>query len=186
VTDTSAKDARAEAKAARARAKALRPWYRKKRYWLLGVVVLIVVIVVASAAGGGKKPSSQAGTTSTSTSSSITTTTAAPTTTTTTPPPAPAVLYQQSGSGTASTPDFTAPTNWNIAWSYNCATFGQSGNFVVSVTQAGTGVMASTEDAPINQLGPSGSGVQHYHYGGKLYLTVNSECSWTIKAVQST
>jgi hypothetical protein len=43
-----AKAAKADAKAAKARAKALRPWYRKKRYWLLAVVALIVIISVAA------------------------------------------------------------------------------------------------------------------------------------------
>ena len=32
--------AQAEAKAAKARAKALRPWFKKKRYWLLGFVII--------------------------------------------------------------------------------------------------------------------------------------------------
>jgi len=95
------------------------------------------------------------------------------------------VLYQQSGSGTASTANFTAPTNWNIEWTYNCASFGYKGNFAVSISQAGTGSMASLGDVPINQLGMSGSGVQHYHYGGKLYLAVNSECDWTLKVVSA-
>jgi len=40
------KEARADAKAAKARAKALRPWYRKKRYWLLAALAVIVVAVV--------------------------------------------------------------------------------------------------------------------------------------------
>jgi cytoskeletal protein RodZ len=189
------KDAHAEAKAAKARAKALRPWYRKKRYWVLGIVTLFIIIGAASSSGNGKgspTPTTTAAVSSGSTTSPATTstTTSTTTTSTTTPtttiPPASTVLYQQAGSGTASTPNFTAPTDWNVEWSYNCATFGQQGNFVVTIEQAGTGAMASIEDTPINQLGMSGSGTQHYHYGGKLYLTVNSECSWTIKAVNAT
>jgi hypothetical protein len=176
-------EARAEAKAAKARAKAMRPWYRKKRFWLLGIIVLLIIIGIAASASGGKgsPPPTTAASVATTTTSSTSTT--APTTTV---PPAPVVLYQQAGSGTSSTTNFTAPTNWNIEWSYNCATAGGQGNFIVSVTQAGTGIAASTEDTAINQLGASGSGVQHYHYGGKLYLTINSECSWTIKAVAAT
>ncbi|MHB8438227.1 MAG: DUF4352 domain-containing protein [Acidimicrobiales bacterium] len=46
-----ARTARAEAKAAKAKAKALRPWYKKKRFWLLGLIVVIVIIVVAASAG---------------------------------------------------------------------------------------------------------------------------------------
>lgn len=42
-------EARAQAKAAKAHAKALRPWYRKKRWWALGLIAVIVAISVASA-----------------------------------------------------------------------------------------------------------------------------------------
>jgi hypothetical protein len=37
------KVARANAQAARAKARALRPWYKKKRFWLLGIVAIIVI-----------------------------------------------------------------------------------------------------------------------------------------------
>ena len=159
------KSARAEAKAAKARAKALRPWYRKKRWWLLIVVVLIVVVIIAATSGSGSKktastggsPSAKAGT----------------------------VLLTQSGSGTASTVTFTAPTNWDLKWSYNCASFaGGKGNFIVTIEQnPHSGTMAAVEDTPINQLGNGGSGTEHYHYGGGgVYLSINSECSWTVSA----
>ena len=42
------KDAKAEAKAAKAKAKALRPWFKKKRFWLLGIIGIIVVFTVTS------------------------------------------------------------------------------------------------------------------------------------------
>lgn len=41
------REARTQAKIAKAQAKALRPWYRKKRYWLLSMVALMVVIIIA-------------------------------------------------------------------------------------------------------------------------------------------
>ena len=44
------KDAKAEAKAAKAKAKALRPWFKKKRFWLLAI---IGVAIIASVAGSG-------------------------------------------------------------------------------------------------------------------------------------
>ncbi|HEX2040578.1 MAG TPA: hypothetical protein VHF47_12710 [Acidimicrobiales bacterium] len=46
-----AREARAEAAAEKARRKAMRPWYKKKRTWVLGI--LGVVVVVALAGGGG-------------------------------------------------------------------------------------------------------------------------------------
>jgi hypothetical protein len=44
----STREAKADARAAKARAKALRPWYRKKRWWLTGVVVLVGGLAVAT------------------------------------------------------------------------------------------------------------------------------------------
>lgn len=46
-----ARTAKADVKAAKARAKALRPWYRKKRTWLGGIIVLIIVTGIASNSG---------------------------------------------------------------------------------------------------------------------------------------
>ncbi len=45
-------DARAQARASRAGAKAMRPWYRRKRFWLLGIVAIVVVGAVAGSGGG--------------------------------------------------------------------------------------------------------------------------------------
>ena len=53
---TEAKEANAVAKAEKARAKALRPWFKKKRYWLLGLVVLAFIGSLLS--DGDSSPSS--------------------------------------------------------------------------------------------------------------------------------
>lgn len=42
--------AKADAKAAHAYAKATRPWYKKKRWWLVG---LVLIAIIAGALGGG-------------------------------------------------------------------------------------------------------------------------------------
>jgi hypothetical protein len=70
------REAAADAKAAKARAKAMRPWYRKKRWWTLGLIGLIVLIVIIAAAAGGSKNSNTtaSGGGSTGTSSGSTTT----------------------------------------------------------------------------------------------------------------
>lgn len=47
----SVKDAKARAKGEKAYAKASRPWYKKKRFWLLGLIALLIVIAVATSAG---------------------------------------------------------------------------------------------------------------------------------------
>jgi|DEB19_MinimDraft_3_1074340.scaffolds.fasta_scaffold125074_1 hypothetical protein len=49
------KDAKARAKAEKAYNKASRPWFKKKRFWLLGI---IVVAAIASSSGGGGGSSS--------------------------------------------------------------------------------------------------------------------------------
>jgi hypothetical protein len=155
---------------------------------VLVALMLIVIVVVASASS--KSPGSAA-TTTTATPSPTTTVPSAPTTTastatttptpapTTTTAPAPAVVFTESGSGTQTTTSFTVSSTWTLAWSYTCSSFGTTGNFTVTVELKGT---TFDTDGPVNQLGPSGSGTQHYHKGGSLYLSVNSECSWKVTA----
>jgi hypothetical protein len=93
---------------------------------------------------------------------------------TSTPAP-PQTLLNQQGSGTASTASFSAPKNWDLVWSYDCSSFGSSGNFEVDI-QGNLGPLG------VNQMGTSGSGTEYYHQGGSYYLEVNSECSWQVTA----
>lgn len=51
------KEARAEAKAAAAKAKALRPFWKKKRSWLIAGVAVLAIAGIASAAGNSGKSS---------------------------------------------------------------------------------------------------------------------------------
>lgn len=48
---TSAKDARAQGKAQKAYRKASRPWYQKKRFWLLGLIALFIIFAIATSGG---------------------------------------------------------------------------------------------------------------------------------------
>lgn len=49
MTDTQApRNAKADVKAAKAYAKATRPWYKKKRFWLLGIIALIAIYALTS------------------------------------------------------------------------------------------------------------------------------------------
>jgi hypothetical protein len=94
-----------------------------------------------------------------------------------------AVLLNQSGSGEDSTQQFTVPETakgWHVNWSYNCATFGGSGDFDYSVN---VGPTINFDDDGPNQLGAGGSGTQHYYDTGTFNLIVDSECDWTIEAV---
>jgi uncharacterized protein YdgA (DUF945 family) len=56
MTDDSPKDAKAKAKADKAYSKAVRPIYKKKRFWALGI---LVISIAAQAAGGGGTGSSE-------------------------------------------------------------------------------------------------------------------------------
>ena len=79
-----------------------------------------------------------------------------------------------SGSGSHSTQTFTVPANWKLAWSYDFSAFGSSGNFMVDVQ----GALVQG----VNELGSGGSGTESYHSGGTVWLEINSECSWQVKA----
>ena len=138
-----------------------------------------VAFVVIQTRGGGTVPVSTI--TTTVPVSTTTTTAPVPTTTTTTLPAVRSlVLWSSSGSGAMAGPKFTVPaqaTSWTENWSYNCSNFGTSGNFITSVT--GFGGNRNTSDSGSNQLGSSGSGVNHYYDTGNFNIEVNSECNWT-------
>jgi hypothetical protein len=126
----------------------------------LGLIVLIVIIVAATSAGKNTN------TTSTPAASSA--------------PAAQKVLLDLTGSGSKTTAKFNAAGDWDLTWSYDCSAFaGGSGNFQVFV-YSGDGSLSS--NSPVNQLGKSGNGVENYHSGGQLYLTMNSECTWHVTA----
>lgn len=55
------RSAKADAKAAKARSKALRPWWKKKRFILGGLVALVVVASAAGAGNSDDEPTDNAG-----------------------------------------------------------------------------------------------------------------------------
>lgn len=54
-------DPKAQAKAEKAYRKATRPWYKKKRFILLGLIVLLIILVAATSGGGKKDDTSTTG-----------------------------------------------------------------------------------------------------------------------------
>lgn len=153
------------------------------------IVALIIIIIAATAGSNNQRTADKSTTITTPTTTKTPTSTTAPTPTTTAPttttaPPVPQVLWQQSGTGAASGPQFNVPADvkgWNEEWSYNCSAFGSSGNFITNIN--GYGSAAGTTDAGTNQIGSGGSGVNHYYDHGTFSIDVNSECSWTDEAV---
>lgn len=126
------------------------------------------------------------------TSAPVTTAPASPTPSappTTVPPPpppttpiraaAPKVIFSLSGQGIQNTGQFQMPDSWLLEWSYDCSGFGNSGNFIV-LEDGGQ----DFSGASVNELGAGGHGTTHvYGDSGPHYLSMNSECSWTIKGI---
>jgi hypothetical protein len=87
-----------------------------------------------------------------------------------------ATAFDDSGSGIHSTETFRVNGSWELQWSYDCSNFSDSGNFIVEV-------QGDVSDVLVNQLGSGDSGTEYVHRGGNVYLEINSECDWTVKAV---
>lgn len=147
----------------------------------------LLVLLAAGCSKTGAAPTTTAAPATTAGSTTSPPSTAAPTTTTapattTTRPAAPVVLQTLSGSGIENGAQFTVPSGakgWTLAWTYNCAAFGSSGNFVVNIQ--GYGSAANTTDLGVNELASRGSGTEHYYDTGAFQLQMNSECKWTTK-----
>jgi hypothetical protein len=137
---------------------------------LLGVFIIIGVI--GAALGGGKSTPAASGTTAAAPAAS--TSAAAPAA----HPAAPRahVIAVFTGSGIENTARFTTPSDWTLKWSYNCASIGFSGNFIVGEDSFGS--------VNVNELGMHGHGTTHgYSDAGRHYLSVNSECHWKLKVI---
>jgi hypothetical protein len=88
-----------------------------------------------------------------------------------------AIAFVDSGSGIHSTEVFHVNGSWELQWSYDCSGFSSDGgNFAVMID-------GDVQDVLVNQLGTGDSGTEYVHEGGNVYLKINSECDWTVKAV---
>jgi hypothetical protein len=94
----------------------------------------------------------------------------------------PAPIFTQSGSGTAQTSTFRVPSNWDLSWHYDCSNFGTTGNFLVQIFDYyGNNSTLDLDNQGVNQLGQSGTSVEHYHSGRNTkFLKIDSECAWTV------
>jgi hypothetical protein len=68
---------------------------------------------------------------------------------------------------------------WKLDYSFDCSSFGTSGNFIVNEDGG-----SDFSGASVNRLGTGKSG-STYAYGdaGTHYLQINSECSWSVKVI---
>ena len=131
---------------------------------LTGLGVLVVIAIIGAAIGGSGSDGNNDASSS------------AP------PIPAtPVTVLDKTGNGDTQTQEFTVSDEWSIQYSFDCATFGQAGNFVVDV-QGTDGVSSLTNRGP-NALATSGADTVFNHHGGTYYLSVLSECDWHLKVV---
>lgn len=97
------------------------------------------------------------------------------------PPAAPAgkTVATFSGSGIERTAKFTVTDTWKLDYSFDCSSFGTSGNFIVNEDGG-----SDFSGASVNELGTGKSG-STYAYGdaGTHYLEINSECSWSVEVI---
>jgi hypothetical protein len=96
------------------------------------------------------------------------------------PPIQPKTLQTDQGDfGNKTTKIFTTQgKNWDLQWSFDCASLGDNGNFSVKVMRASGGAL---ENAVVEKINDHDSGVEHYTQGGSFFLQVVSECQWTVK-----
>jgi hypothetical protein len=139
----------------------------KRRLAILGGVLAIAVGAAASSSCGSPASSSPAAAD------------------TAVPSPSPQVLLALKGSGTKTTQKFSAASDWDLQWTYDCRAFiggypGGHGNFIVDVLN---GDGSRSQNQGTNQLGVKDQGVEHFHVGGTFYLEVTSECTWTMKVI---
>lgn len=146
---------------------------------LMGVA-LVVGIAIGAASNGSKSDSgssSASGVTLTTPSAATAPGGAAPAKSAAAPAAAAkSVVLQISGSGQKSTKTFTVAADWSVKYSYDCSSFGTTGNF--AVMEHGS-VM---DGLPIvNTLGSKGTDITYQHSdAGQHSLEVNSECDWTL------
>jgi hypothetical protein len=75
---------------------------------------------------------------------------------------------------------------WQDPGRFNCSSFGGSGNFAADLEYGNQASLNSDDQSIANALAPSGQAtttVYPQEPGHDYYLSVHSECSWTVKLV---
>lgn len=145
---------------------------RKVLLGFVGAVALLLMGLcaasVASSLGSGSQRAGQ---------KAVAAATAAARPATVVTPAAPTVLLDMTGSGAKNSVEFTAPGHWKLHYAYDCTDFGSKGNFQVYVEEG-----SSPVDVPVNELGLKGDSTTDVYHGGRVHLSMNSECSWHVTA----
>jgi hypothetical protein len=100
-------------------------------------------------------------------------------------PVPPKVLLNMSGSGIQNSAPFLVSTSQvTVTYSFNCSSFGGSGNFAADLEYGNQSSLNSDDQSIANQLAPSGQAtttVYPQDPGNDYYVSVDSECNWTVK-----
>ena len=156
-----------------------------------GLVLLLVGISIG-AAGKTAKPSPAATVTITAAAvpaPAVTVTrtakrAAAASASASTPAPSSGVLFTFSGSGIRNSASFAVNSSAVTArYSYDCSSFGGSGNFIADLVSGSPGSGNYDDQSIANELGSGGgqtTTVYPQDQGATYHLEVNSECSWSI------
>ncbi len=89
-------------------------------------------------------------------------------------------VLSTAGSGTTHSKLFSVPSEWEIRWSFNCASWGGKGNFSLEVDTPAGGLVS----VAVNELHESDHGTEYMHAGGRYYVSIDSECSWRVSVVR--
>lgn len=151
------------------------------------VVLLIGILVGNSAASKSGTPAAA----STQPPAISATTSPAPASTSSSPAaaaaPASHVLIRFAGSGIKNSAPFDVGSGpLTVTYRFNCAAFGQSGNFQADLLYGNQSSLNSDDQSIANDLAMSGrqtTTVYPQDPGQDYYLSVNSECSWHLKVV---
>ena len=149
-----------------------------RRVTAVGGAAILVVVLATGAKACGSTPKASSAAVSPTTIAPVAATSAATSATAKAAPSttaAPSTLLDVNGTGDKTTDPFTAKGAWHINYSYNCAAFGQAGDFGILV-QGGDGF----SDQGPNTQGMSGQDSNFEPQGGTFTLQIISECQWHV------
>lgn len=163
----------------------------RRRTAIIGSAGGLVLGIAIGAAGGGtaKTDDTAAGTPSVATTVTAAVTVTAPNAapavahTSAAPPPAPkttaapkpTVVFSTSGNGIKKTASFATGPEWFVTYTFDCSNeYGGKGNFILGV---------DTDFGDLADALAAKGGDTSYEHGdpGSHYLSVDSECDWTLK-----
>ena len=147
----------------------------RTRNIMIAVVVVVLLLAAIGASGGSKTAAPSA----TPIAAAPAAASAAPAASV-----APTTLLSLSGSGIKSSKSFSASgDSVDVAYAFDCANFGGSGNFQVMFYGA-SALGPTLPDILANALSAKGTDTTTEYLNGAtgpFHIEINSECDWTVK-----